>query len=108
MPGFKAMDMALDRAASRLTPLIQGRAVDVGWPEESARRLRMVRTQYGTLSLDYDGPREEAEDLEYGTTTKPPSPVMTFVQGHHGKRLIRNTTLDSMDEIHDRLQRMFS
>lgn len=108
MPGIQAVDAALDRTAARLTPVVRNRAVEAGWPESAAARLSMVRTPHGTLALDYEGPRTEAEDLEFGTTTMSPRSVLSMLAGPDARRMTRQTMLDSMDEVHDRLQAMFS
>jgi hypothetical protein len=108
MPGFQAAEAALDRTAARLTPLVQNRAVEAGWPETAASRLRMVRTEYGTLSLDYSGSQREAEDLEFGTQTEAPRSVLSMLAGADLRRVTKQTMFDSMDEVHDRLQGMFS
>lgn len=108
MPGLQAVDTALDRTAARLTTFIQKHAAESGWPKEAAAGLQMTRTQHGTLALGFNGLTEEAEDLEYGTQDRAPIPVLTVFDSASGKQMVKKTTLDSMDEIHDRIQGLFS
>jgi len=108
VPGYQAVDTALDQAASRLTPAFQNRALEAGWPEEAAARLRMVRTEHGTLALDYTGDKSEAEDLEYGTTSSGPRPILTTFVKPEGRQMMRQAMLESMDGFHDQIQRLFS
>lgn len=108
MPGLQAIDQAMSRTAARLTPAVRNRAVEAGWPEHLAARLSMTATPEGTLSIAYDGPREEAEDIEYGTQDRAPRSVLSYFDTVKGKRLVRETTLDSMDEVHERIQGLFS
>lgn len=103
MPGLQAVDTALDRAAARLTPVVQDRALTTGWPREAAARLSMVRTQHGTLAVNYDGPTDEALDLEYGTTKAAPRSVLTHFDSTKGKTQVRETALDSLDELRDQI-----
>lgn len=108
MPGLQAVDAALDRTAARLSPVVRNHAREAGWPADIAARLSMTRTPQGTLSVDYSGDVAEAQDMEYGTPEQAPRSVLTFFDSVKGKQVIKKATLDSMDELHDRIQGLFS
>lgn len=105
--GLKAVDTALDRVASRMTPVIQNRAVEAGWPENVAARLSMTRSE-NTLAVTYDGDPSEAADLEFGTPDSSPRSILTKLETPAMKQEIRKSMLSSLDEIHDRVQAMFA
>ncbi len=105
--GMKAVDAALDRVASRMTPVIQNRAVEAGWPESVAARLSMVRSPTG-IGVHYSGDPKEAEDLEFGSTTAGPRSVLTSFHTPQMKKQVEEISRDSMDEILDRLRGVFS
>lgn len=105
--GLKAVDTALDRVASRMTPVIQNRAVEAGWPEEAAARLSMVRSPTG-IGVHYSGDPKEAEDLEFGSASSGPRSVLSSFHTPQMKEQITKISRDSMDEILDRLRGVFS
>ena len=106
--GMKAVDSALDRAASRMTPVIRNRALEAGWPEDVASRLSMIRTVNG-LSVHVDeSVREQAEDLEFGSASSAPRSVIASMHSPQMMKKTANITKDSMDELLARIQRVFS
>jgi hypothetical protein len=105
--GLRSVDAALDRVASRMTPLVQNRAVEAGWPEETAARLSTVRSPTG-IGVAFSGDSEEAADLEFGTSSSGPKSVLTSFHTPKMKKKIEEISRDSMDEILDRLGRLFS
>jgi hypothetical protein len=105
--GLKAVDAALDRVASRMTPVIQNRAVEAGWPEDVASRLSMVRSPTG-IGVHFSGDSTEAEDLEFGSATSGPRSVLTSFHTPAMKQQIEKISRDSMDEIIERIGKVFS
>lgn len=104
---LKAVDAALDRVASRMTPIIQNRAVEAGWPEDVAARLSMVRTPTG-IGFHFDGDPEQAMDLEFGSSSSGPRSVISSMHTAQMRGHLRIVSRDSMDEILARIQRVFS
>jgi len=79
-------DMALKQLkamAPKFTLLLRKDAIAAGWPAKYVNSLKVVITTTG-MSIEYsDDYAEEIEDLEYGTQTSSPSPVMrTFIDRH--------------------------
>lgn len=90
-----------------MTPVVQNRAVEAGWPEDVASRLSMVRTPTG-IGFHFDGDPQEAGDLEFGSPSSGPKSVLTSFQTPAMKKQIEQVSRDSMDEILDRLRGVFS
>jgi hypothetical protein len=106
--GLKAVDTALDRVASRMTPVIRNRAIDAGWPEEVASRISMVRTANG-LGVHVDpSVARIAEDLEFGSMSNAPQSVLSTFNSPQMKKQIERTAHNSMDELLDRMRGLFA
>jgi hypothetical protein len=106
--GMKAVDSALDRVASRMTPVIQNRALDAGWPKDVAASLSMVRRPNGTLGVHVDGDENQAADLEFGSYTSAPRSVLSSFQSPQFRNSVEKTAKNSMDELLDRMRGVFS
>ena len=106
--GMKAVDAALDRVASRMTPVIQNRALDAGWPKDVAASLSMVRRPDGALGVRVDGDEQRAADLEFGSFTNAPHSVLSSFQSPQFRKDMAKTSKNSMDELLDRLRGAFS
>jgi hypothetical protein len=61
-----------------------------------------------TLTVAFDGDLAEASDLEFGTPSSGPRSVLIKLETPTMKREIQKTMLNSMDEIHERVQAMFA
>lgn len=105
--GMKAVDSALERVASRMTPIIQNRALEAGWPEDVATRLSVVHTVNGLNVHVDEAVRERAEDLEYGSATSAPRSALAMLHSPQMKNQIADIAKNSMDELLDRVQRVF-
>lgn len=106
--GMKAVDSALDRVASRMTPIIRNRALEAGWPEDVVSKISMIRSANGLdVHVDEEA-REQVEDLEYGSMTSAPRSVLSTLYSAQTKKQIVDISEDSMDELIERVQRVFS
>lgn len=104
---LKAVDAALDRVASRMTPIMQQRAVEAGWPEDVAARLSMVRTPVG-IGFHFDGDPEVAADLEFGSASSGPRSVISSLSTAKMQGHLKVVSRDSMDELIARMDKVFS
>jgi hypothetical protein len=104
--GMKAVDAALDRVASRMTPVIQNRAIDAGWPEDVAARLSMIRTANGSLAISAGGD-ERAEDLEFGSPSSAPHSILSATHSSQFRQEMKKAAHNSMDELLDRMRGVF-
>lgn len=103
-----AVGSALDRVAERMTPLIQNRAREAGWPESVASKMSMIRTANGIVPTAHESVRQQAEELEYGSTTGAPRSALTMLHSPKMKQQTEKIANDSMDELLDRMRGMFS
>jgi hypothetical protein len=102
------VEAAITRVADKMTPRLQNTALELGWPKDAAKRLTLIHSE-GMLIAKYDGPDEEVEDLEFGTTRTPPrAAIGNFFGSHQIKKEIQKTTNQSMDEIVASIERLFS
>lgn len=106
--GMKAVDAALDRVASRMTPVIQNRALEAGWPEEVAAKISMVRSANGLSVQVEESVRQAAEDLEFGTMRTAPISALATLQSPQMKKQIQSLSRDSMDELIARMKGAFA
>lgn len=90
-----------------MTPLIQNKAVEAGWPEEVAARLSAVKSPAG-IGFHFDGDPQVASDLEFGSPTSGPHSVLTSLHTPEMKKQVEEISRNSMDEILDRLRGLFS
>lgn len=79
-------DMAIKQLkamAPKFTLMLRKDAVAAGWPAKCVNKLTVVVTSDG-ITIEYpEDLAEEIEDLEYGTYTTSPSPVMrSFIERH--------------------------
>lgn len=105
---MQAVDVALERVASRMTPIIRSRAIDAGWPEDVASRISMIRNANG---IGVHVPKEiegKAADLEYGSMTNAPQSVFSSLHSPQMKKQVEEIANNSMDELLDRMRGMFS
>lgn len=104
---MKAVDAALDRVASRLTPIVRNRALEAGWPKEVAGRISMIRSANG-IGVDLDDEvAERAKDLEFGSPTNAPISVFASLHSPQMKKEIERISGDSMDELIDQIRSHF-
>lgn len=106
--GLKAVDSALDRVASRMTPVIQNRALEAGWPEEVASRLSMVRTANGIAVHVDDEVADIAADLEFGSSGNAPMSALSTLHSPRTKQFQKRVAHDSMDELLDQIRGLFA
>jgi len=106
--GLKAVESALDRVASRMTPVVQNRALEAGWPEDVVASLSMVRTANGVGVHVASEFRQAATDLEYGSDGNAPQSALSTLYSPKTKKMMGTVALDSMDELVDRMKGMFS
>jgi len=67
----------------KFTLLLRKDAVAAGWPSKLVNSLKVVIDESG-LSIEYSEENAEAiEDLEYGTYTSSPNPVMRLFLERH-------------------------
>lgn len=106
--GLKAVDTALDRVASRMTPVIQSRALEAGWPEDVASSISVIRTANG-LGVRVEPAYEEvAADLEFGSTSNAPQSALATFHSPKTKQMVRQVAHNSMDELLERMKQVFS
>jgi hypothetical protein len=106
--GLKAVESALDRVASRMTPVIQNRALEAGWPDDVAASLSLIRTANG-IGVHVDSAfRQVAADLEYGSASTTPRSALSTMYSPQTKKMMGSLARDSMDELIDRMKGMFS
>jgi hypothetical protein len=82
----KSLPSTLDQAyvahAKRLTSALRRRALGSGWPTRVSRQLTVTYTGEAYKITYPDMVRDEVVDLEYGTTSDLPHPLMRqFVAG---------------------------
>lgn len=102
-----AVEAALDRVASRMTPIIRNRALEAGWPEEVASRMSMIRTANGITPHVDESVRQQAEDLEFGSMTGAPRSVLSTLHSPRMKKRMETIAGDSMEELLDRMRGVF-
>lgn len=106
--GMKAVESALDRVASRMTPIVRNRALEAGWPEGVADSLSMVRTANGIGVHVPPAFQQVAADLEYGSASSAPRSALSTLYSPQTKKMMGTVARDSMDELLDRMKGMFS
>lgn len=107
MERVQAVDAALERVASRMTPMIRNRAIDAGWPEDVANSLSMVRNANGVGVNVGKAARQKAEDLEFGSATSAPRSVFTSFNTPQMKKQVEEIARNSMDELLDQMRGVF-
>ncbi len=90
-----------------MTPAIQNRALEAGWPEEVASRMSMIRTANGLGVHVDESVRQQAEDLEFGSATGAPRSALSMLHSPKMKQEMAKIAGNSMDELLDRMRGMF-
>lgn len=76
-----------DRASRQMTSRLRRSAYESGWPVSVARHLRVDNDASHDFSVSYPEHVSAAvEDLEYGTQSAPPNPVIRQFRNRHGVR----------------------
>ena len=104
---MKAIDAALDRVASKMTPIIRNRALEAGWPKEVAGPMSRIGSANG-IGVDIDDSvAGVARDLEFGSPTSAPRSVFSSMHSPQMKKQVEQIAGDSMDELLDRIRGVF-
>lgn len=112
MPDMREhVDAMSGRVAKSITPGLQAAARKAGWPSDLASGLNVGHTS-GVLTPRFTGTDEQfqkVQDLEFGTYEAPPTgAVFAYFNQHATKRMIKDQSLTSMDEVLRKIERLFS